>query len=137
VIVNGRETNILQSVLSGEDVGTWLFPRSQKIKARKQWIAGQAIQGSQLLVDPGAEKVLQDEGRSLLPIGIQAVKGEFVRGDIVSICALSGEEIGRGIANYTSAEARKIIGRSSKEIKTILGYVDDPEMIHRDNLVIY
>jgi glutamate 5-kinase len=81
--------------------------------------------------------VLQYEGRSLLPIGIKAVKGEFVRGDIVSVRALSGDEIGRGIINYTSVEARKIIGHSSAEIEKILGYVDDPEMIHRDNLVMY
>jgi glutamate 5-kinase len=137
VIVNGREKNILHSVLAGEDVGTWLFPKTQKIRARKQWIAGQTILSSQLLVDTGAEKVLQEEGRSLLPIGIKMVKGEFVRGDIVSVCALSGAEIGRGIVNYTSVEAREIIGHSSKEIKNILGYVDDPEMIHRDNLVMY
>ena len=137
VIVNGREQNILQSVLTGADVGTWLFSRTPKIKARKQWIAGQAILSSQLMVDSGAEKVLQYEGRSLLPIGIKAVKGEFVRGDIVSVRALSGEEIGRGIINYTSVEARKIIGHSSAEIEKILGYVDDPEMIHRDNLVMY
>jgi glutamate 5-kinase len=137
VIVNGREQNVLQSVLTGADVGTWLFSRTQKIKARKQWIAGQAILSSQLMVDSGAEKVLQYEGRSLLPIGIKAVKGEFVRGDIVSVRALSGEEIGRGIINYTSVEARKIIGHSSAEIEKILGYVDDPEMIHRDNLVMY
>jgi glutamate 5-kinase len=137
VIVNGLESNILQSVLEGADVGTWLFPRTQKITARKQWIAGQAILSSQLLIDAGAAKVLQNEGRSLLPIGVKGLKGEFVRGDIVSVCTLSGEEIGRGIVNYTSAEAHRIIGRSSAEIKTVLGYVDDPEIIHRDNLVVY
>jgi glutamate 5-kinase len=137
VIVNGLESNILESILLGAEVGTWLFPRAQKIAARKQWIAGQAILSSQLLIDSGAAKVLQNEGRSLLPIGVKGFKGEFVRGDIVSVCTLSGEEIGRGIVNYTSAEALKIIGRSSAEIKKILGYVDDPEMIHRDNLVVY
>ena len=137
VIVNGLESNILESVLQGAEVGTWLFPRAQKIAARKQWIAGQAILSSQLLIDAGAAKVLQNEGRSLLPGGVKGLKGEFVRGDIVSVCTLSGEEIGRGIVNYTSAEALRIIGRSSAEIKTVLGYIDDPEMIHRDNLVVY
>ncbi len=89
------------------------------------------------MVDPGAAKVLQNEGRSLLPIGIKEINGEFVRGDIVSVCALSGEEIARGIVNYSSPEAHKIIGHSSSQIGDILGYVDDPEMIHRDNLVVY
>ncbi|MCP3951449.1 MAG: glutamate 5-kinase [Desulfobacterales bacterium] len=137
IIVNGQENDILQSVLDGKKVGTWLFPRQQKIAARKQWIAGQANLSSRLVVDPGAATVLQNEGRSLLPIGIKEISGEFVRGDIVSVCALSGEEIARGIVNYSSPEAHKIIGRSSSQIGDILGYVDDPEMIHRDNLVVY
>jgi len=137
VIVNGRENHILQSVLDGENIGTWLFPRTQKMAARKQWIAGQAILSSRLVVDQGAAKVLQNEGRSLLPIGINAIQGEFVRGDIVSVCTGPGIEIGRGIVNYTSTEAALIIGHSSAEIETLLGYVDDPEMIHRDNLVVY
>ena len=136
VIVNGREKNILQSVQAGADVGTWLFPREQKIAARKQWIAGQANLNSHLLVDAGAAKVLQNEGRSLLPVGIKKVSGDFVRGDIIAVCELSGKEIGRGIVNYNSAEAVQIIGRESAQIEEILGYVDDPEMIHRDNLVM-
>ena len=136
VIVNGRQNNVLQAVLDGEEVGTWLFPKTGKIRARKQWIAGQARLGSQLLVDEGAAKVLQNDGRSLLPIGIKAVKGQFFRGDIVTVCRESGEEIARGIVNYPSTEARKIIGLPSSEIGAILGYVDDPEMIHRDNLVV-
>ena len=137
VIVNGRQNNILQSVLDGKGVGTWLFPRHHKIAARKQWIAGQAKLSSQLMVDEGAAKVLQNDGRSLLPIGIKKINGEFTRGDIVSVCEESGEEIARGIVNYTSTEARKIIGRSSTDIGEILGYTDDPEMIHRNNLVVY
>ena len=136
VIVNGRQNNVLQAVLDGEEVGTWLFPKTGKIRARKQWIAGQARLGSQLMVDEGAAKVLQNDGRSLLPIGIKAVKGQFFRGDIVTVCRESGEEIARGIVNYPSTEARKIIGLPSSEIGAILGYVDDPEMIHRDNLVV-
>jgi glutamate 5-kinase len=137
VIVNGRQDNVLQSVLDGKEVGTWLFPRTHKIAARKQWIAGQAKLSSQLMVDEGAAKVLQNDGRSLLPIGIKTINGEFTRGDIVSVCKESGEEIARGIVNYTSTEARKIIGRSSTDIGEILGYTDDPEMIHRNNLVVY
>mgnify|MGYP001575876731 FL=1 len=137
VIVNGRENDILQQVFEGREVGTWLFPKTGKIRARKQWIAGQARLNSQLLVDDGAAKVLQNDGRSLLPIGIRSVRGQFSRGDIVSVCRESGEEIARGIVNYSAPEARKIIGRPSSEIGGILGYVDDPEMIHRDNLVVY
>ena len=137
VIANGRQSKVLQAVFDGEEMGTWLFPKTHKIAARKQWIAGQAILSSRLFIDAGAIRVLQNEGRSLLPIGIKTVKGEFLRGDIVSVCSETGEEIACGIANYTSQEARKIIARSSKEIGEILGYVDDPEMIHRDNLVVY
>lgn len=137
VIVNGRQNNVLQSVLDGAEVGTWLFPRTGKITARKQWIAGQAKLSSQLVVDAGAAKVLKNDGRSLLPIGVKAVKGGFQRGDIVSVCDESGIEIARGIVNYTSAEAQRIIGRASMDIERILGYVDDPEMIHRDNLFVY
>jgi len=137
VIVNGHGDDILQSVRDGQDMGTWLFPRTHKLAARKQWIAGQAILSSQLLIDSGASKVLQHDGRSLLPIGIKAINGEFSRGDIVSVCGESGEEIARGIVNYTSTEARRIIGRSSADIEGVWGYVDDPEMIHRDNLVVF
>jgi glutamate 5-kinase len=137
VIANGRQNKVLQSVFDGKETGTWLFPQTHKIAARKQWIAGQVKLNSRLIVDAGAIQVLQNDGRSLLPIGIKAIEGEFLRGDIVSVCSEPGEEIARGIANYTSQEARQIIGQSSKDIGKILGYVDDPEMIHRDNLVVY
>ena len=137
VIVNGRKKQALNAVLEGEAVGTWLFPNKQKLAARKQWISGQVKHGCQLIIDAGAAKVLKNQGRSLLPIGVKAVVGEFSRGDVLSIYDEEGNEVARGLVNYGASEARQIIGKSSAEIKDILDYVDDPEMIHRDNLVVY
>lgn len=137
VIVNGQQNGVLASVLAGEKTGTCLFPKVQKITARKQWIAGQAKHACALIVDTGAVKVLQTEGRSLLPIGIKAIEGEFSRGEIVLVVSESGDEIARGLVNYNSAESRKIMGKATSQIKSILGYLDDNELIHRDNLVVF
>lgn len=136
VIVNGRSNHALRQVLAGEKMGTWLFPSKHKIAARKQWIAGQAKSGYRLVVDQGAANVLLNEGRSLLPIGVTQVAGEFSRGDVVLVVDEQGKEIASGLVNYSAAEATKIIGKTTDNIEQILGYIDDAELIHRDNLVI-
>ena len=136
VIANGRLDDVLMSILKGQALGTWLFPRDQKMAARKQWISGQAKHASELVIDEGAAKALRQKGRSLLPIGIKALTGRFLRGDILRVVDEKGAEIARGIVNFNSEEARSIIGKTSLEIEEILSYVDDPEMIHRDNLVL-
>lgn len=137
VIVNGSNNNTLERVLKAEDIGTWLFPSKQKIAARKQWVAGQVRQNCQLIVDQGAAKVLLNEGRSLLPIGVKRVEGAFSRGDVILVADEEGREIGCGLVNYTANEAAKIIGSSTSNIEQALGYIDDAELIHRDNFVVY
>ncbi len=136
VIINGSKNNILETVFKGEKEGTWLFPSKQKIAARKQWIAGQARPSCRLTVDQGAASVLREQGRSLLPIGVKQVAGTFSRGDVVMVVDEQGSEIASGIVNYSSAETAKIIGKATVQIENILGYIDDAELIHRDNLVI-
>ena len=137
VIVNGRQKRVLQSVFEGEESGTWLFPKNNKITARKQWISGQEQPHTRIVIDSGAVEVLKNKGRSLLPIGIVSISGDFSRGDIVLVSDQQGCEVACGIVNYDSGEADRIAGESSDRIEEILGYIDDPEMIHRDNLVVY
>lgn len=137
VIINGNNKNALAEIHTGKASGTWLFPKNKKLAARKQWISGQARQVCRLVIDQGAVKVLKNEGRSLLPIGIIQVVGEFERGDSLLVVDASGQEIAHGLVNYSAKEARKIKGIASAEIEKILGYVDDPEMIHRNNLVVF
>ncbi len=104
--------------------------------ARKQWIASHLQTRGKLALDDGAVKVLRQGGRSLLPVGVKAVTGQFRRGEMVSCTDLAGKEIARGLVNYDADEARAIAGRSSDRISDVLGYVSDEEMIHRDNLVV-
>lgn len=137
VIVNGSNNNTLEKILKAEDIGTWLFPIKQKTTARKQWIAGQAKQHCRLRVDQGAVRVLLNEGRSLLPIGVKEVAGSFSRGDVITITDEQGKEIASGLVNYSSNEVAKIIGKPTSCIEQELGYVDDAELIHRDNLVLF
>lgn len=137
VIVNGQQQGVLQSVYRAEQVGTWLFPRTSKMAARKQWISGQAQPRARLVIDAGAVEVLQNNGRSLLPIGVLDARGAFLRGDIVLVTDEEANEIACGIVNYSADEARKIAGKSSSNIERLLGYLDDPEIIHRDNLVVF
>jgi len=136
VIASGAVENVIQRVLSGEDLGTLLLPDQEPLVARKQWLAGHLQSRGKLVLDDGAVKVLRESGRSLLPVGVLAVEGYFNRGELVSCCDSTGKEIARGLVNYNAEESRKIRGRSSKEIEAILGYVDEPELIHRDNLVL-
>jgi glutamate 5-kinase len=136
VIASGREENILKRIAADDFRGTRLYSASEPLAARKQWLAGQLQVRGSLTLDPGAIKVLQGAGSSLLPVGVTRVEGEFERGDLVVCFGPGGEEVARGLVNYSAAESRRIIGHASKRIESILGYVDEPELIHRDNLVL-
>jgi glutamate 5-kinase len=136
VIASGREENILQRIGAGTFRGTRLYPAREPLAARKQWLAGQLQVRGSLLLDPGAMNVLKCDGSSLLPVGVTRVEGKFERGDLVVCFGPGGEEVARGLVNYSAAESRRIIGYASTRIESILGYVDEPELIHRDNLVL-
>ncbi|MCB1877976.1 MAG: glutamate 5-kinase [Chromatiales bacterium] len=136
LIVGGREPNVLARVRAGENLGTFLVPHREPLAARKQWLAGQLQLAGRLTLDEGAVKVLRQAGRSLLPVGVISVQGDFVRGELVACLDSTGREVARGLVNYDALETRKIIGQPSSRIETLLGYVDDPELIHRDNLVL-
>ena len=135
VIANGRVPDVVASVAGGESVGTFLQTRRQPQSARKQWLASLLHAKGQLVLDDGAVRGVSEQGRSLLPIGITAVSGEFQRGDLVSCVDSAGRERARGLVNYTAEEAAALIGKSSDQIEATLGYCGDEEMIHRDNLV--
>ncbi|KEZ76896.1 glutamate 5-kinase [Salinisphaera hydrothermalis C41B8] len=136
VIVDGRTPRVLERVAAGEALGTLLLPRpGRRRAARKNWLAGQRRVRGRLQVDAGAARVLREAGRSLLPIGVTAVEGDFHRGDLVACISPDGEEVARGLVNYDAREARLLMGQSSERIPAILGYDREPEFIHRDNLV--
>ena len=136
VIAWGREPDALLRLFRGEAIGTLLVAPTQKSQARKRWMADHLQLRGAVVVDDGAASRLRSGGASLLPIGMQAVEGEFSRGDVIAVRDGEGAEIARGLANYASAEARLLCRRPSSEIERLLGYVAEPEMIHRDNLVV-
>ena len=136
VIAGGRNQQILHQVAAGENVGTLLSASQKPLAARKQGLAGQLQVKGKLILDAGAVKVLTEQGRSLLAVGVSAVQGKFTRGELVSCMDSHGVEIARGLVNYNSDEANRIKGQSTEAIPKILGYRDDDELIHRDNLVI-
>ncbi len=136
VIAWGREPDVLIRLSVGEAIGTLLIAQTQKTQARKQWIADHLQMRGAVVVDAGAALKVCSEGKSLLPIGMLSVDGEFSRGDVIAIRDSSGLEIARGLANYASAEARLICKKPSSEIERILGYAAESEMLHRDNLVV-
>jgi glutamate 5-kinase len=136
VIAHGHEAGVLDAVLSGKTVGTLLSAEQASLVARKQWLAGHLQLCGQLLLDDGAVKVLKESGSSLLPVGVLEVRGAFARGDVIACVDKYGDELARGLANYSAAEAQKIKGLPSSELEAVLGYVDEPELIHRDNLVL-
>jgi len=136
IIAGGRNNDVLIDIASGKSIGTLLKAHQKPIAARKQWLAGQLQVKGKLLLDDGAIEVLVRHGRSLLPVGINSVDGTFGRGDLVSCVDLRGIEVARGLVNYSVEEARKLCGESTSSISKILGYKDDDEMIHRDNLVL-
>ena len=136
VIAWGREPDVLIRLTQGEAIGTLLVAQTAKVQARKQWIADHLQVRGAVTVDDGAAAKVQKEGKSLLPIGMTAVIGDFSRGDVIAIRAGNGAELGRGLANYSSAEARLICRKPSSEFETLLGYTGETEMIHRTNLVL-
>ncbi|MCX7892387.1 MAG: glutamate 5-kinase [Burkholderiales bacterium] len=136
VIASGREPDVLTRLAAGEAIGTLLVADTAPLAARKQWLADHVQVSGRLHVDAGAARALVRDGKSLLPIGVRSVEGEFERGAVVSCISPEGREIARGLANYSAAESRRILGRPSSEIEATLGYVDEPELIHRDNLVV-
>jgi len=136
VIAWGRETDALIRLTQGEAIGTLLIAQTQKNQARKQWMADHLQLRGAVVVDDGAVAKVRDEGKSLLPIGMVAVEGEFSRGDVIAVRDGAGQEIARGLANYASAEARLLCRKPSSEFEKLLGYAAEPEMLHRDNLVL-
>ncbi|HTQ76905.1 MAG TPA: glutamate 5-kinase [Burkholderiales bacterium] len=136
VIASGAEPGVLLRLAHGERVGTLLRARTAPLAARKQWLADHLNVRGRLALDAGAVQALARGGRSLLPIGVTAASGEFERGEVVCCDGPDGREVARGLVNYSAAETRRILRRPSGEIESILGYVDEPELIHRDNLVL-
>jgi glutamate 5-kinase len=135
VIANGRVPDAISRVAAGETLGTFLQTQRRPQSARKQWLASLLHAQGQLFLDDGAVRGVVEQGRSLLPIGITAVSGEFERGDLVSCVDGQGRERARGLANYSSVEAHALMGKASAQIEATLGYCGEEEMIHRDNLV--
>ena len=136
VIAWGREPDALLRLAQGEAIGTLLVAQTQKQQARKQWMADHLQLRGSITLDEGAVAKVRDEGKSLLPIGMVGVEGEFSRGEVIAIRDASGQEIARGLANYASAEARLLCRKPSTEFEALLGYAAEPEMVHRDNLVL-
>ncbi len=136
VIVGGRIEGVITRLRQGEALGTMLLPEQGRIAARKQWLASHLKTRGHLTLDDGAVRVLCKGGRSLLPVGVKSVSGQFRRGEMVSCLDTAGNEVARGLVNYGADEARAIAGRSSDRIADVLGYISDEEMIHRDNLVV-
>jgi glutamate 5-kinase len=136
VIANGLKPNILKDIFSGKVTGTFFLPEKISLSSKKQWIAFTKAPKGELVVDDGAEKALKENGKSLLPSGIQDVQGRFNLGDSVLIQNRNNETIAVGIVNYSSAELLKIRGSRTFEIESILGYRHDDEVVHRDNLIL-
>ena len=136
IIASGHEDAVLNKIHQGNSIGTLLMAKQAPLGARKQWLAGHLVMKGQLILDSGAAEVLKRKGCSLLSVGVQQVIGHFSRGDMVVCLDENKHEIARGLTNYSSAEADKIKGCASKDISNLLGYVDEPELIHRDNLFV-
>ncbi len=136
VIASGREERVLSRLAAGEPLGTALVAPAISLAARKQWLADHLQLAGRITLDPGAVRALVRDGKSLLPIGVTAVEGEFERGEVVGCIDPEGREIARGLVNYSAQETARILRKPSSEIESILGYVDEPELIHRDNLVL-
>ena len=136
VIAWGREPDVLSRLFAGEAIGTLLTAATAPVTARKQWLADHLKPSGRITLDPGAVKALVSDGKSLLAIGATAVEGHFERGEVVSVAGPDGREIARGLVNYGAAETARILRKPTAEIEAILGYIAEPELIHRDNLVV-
>ncbi len=136
VILSGKQPNNLRYLAAGQGVGTLLWPDVKPIKARQQWLAGHLTPKGRLVLDEGAVAVIRQHGRSILPVGVRQIDGEFQRGDLVLCIDLHGREVARGLVNYNADEAVRIMGQPSQAIQGLLGYGGESELIHRDNLVV-
>ncbi|CAG2147632.1 MULTISPECIES: glutamate 5-kinase [Ralstonia] len=136
IIASGREENVLARLANGEAIGTQLRAQTGRMAARKQWMIDHLQLRGRVVLDAGAVEKLTAGGKSLLPIGVTEVQGEFARGEVISCVDAAGREVARGLTNYSSAEARLIARKASSEIEAVLGYVSAAELVHRDNLVL-
>ncbi len=136
VIAGGRDPDVLLKIFAGADVGTLLVADCEPLVARKQWLAGHLQVRGTLVLDDGAVHVLKEQGKSLLPVGVSALSGEFTRGEMVSCVDSRGVELARGLVNYSAGDARQIIGKASRYIHEVLGFCNAEELIHRDNLIL-
>lgn len=136
VIAWGREPDALLRLTQGEAIGTLLVAQTQKQQARKQWMADHLQLRGSVTIDDGAVRKLKGEGSSLLPIGMTGVDGDFSRGEVIAILDSQSQEVARGLANYAAAEARLLCRKPSSQMSELLGYAAEPEMVHRDNLVL-
>jgi len=136
VIAWGREDNVLTRLAGGEAIGTQLAAPTARLTARRQWMVDHLHTAGEVVLDAGAVQKLAREGKSLLPIGVLKVNGEFGRGQVITCVDEDGVAVARGLTSYTSSEVRRIMRRSSSEIEGILGYVEGPELVHRDNMVL-
>jgi glutamate 5-kinase len=135
-IAYGREANVLSRLFAGESIGTLLAAQTPPVAARKQWLADHLKPSGRITLDAGAVKALVSDGKSLLAIGATAVEGSFERGEVVSVAGPDGREIARGLVNYGASETSRILRKPTSEIEAALGYIAEPELIHRDNLVV-
>lgn len=136
IIASGREPEVLEKIQQGKEIGTLIFPAQEPLAARKQWLAGHLQVRGKVMLDEGAVRVLLESGRSLLSIGVVSVEGNFARGELVVCIGPDNREVARGLINYNAQETQKIMRQPSHRIAELLGYVDEPELIHRDNLVV-
>jgi glutamate 5-kinase len=137
VIASGREPEVLLRIRNAENIGTLLTANQAPLAAHKQWLAGHLQLRGKLVLDDGAVKVLKTAGKSLLAVGVTGVEGRFGRGEVVACVDHSGREVARGLVNYPADEVKRLLGQSSDHIEKILGYVAEPELIHRDNMVVF
>ena len=136
VIVYGREPRVLQRLAAGETIGTELVCYQPRILARKSWIADHLNIEGAVLLDAGAARAIVKGNTSLLPVGVKEVRGDFKRGDVIAVLSPEGDELARGLAGYSSSDTVRIAGHHTEEIEGILGFIEQPELIHKDNLVI-
>ena len=136
LIAGGRSRRVLQRLAAGDTLGTWLESGSAPRNARRQWLAGLVTCRGVVEIDEGAAEVLRSSGKSLLPVGVRSVDGRFRRGDVLLCRDARGADVARGLSNYSAEEVRRIMGRSSRDIPAVLGYGGEPELIHRDNMVL-
>jgi glutamate 5-kinase len=136
IIANGNNKKILKQIFDGEEVGTLFLPSRKKVEGRKRWFAFTLQAKGKLIIDNGAKDALHEKGKSLLSAGITGVEGVFKAGDLVSIIDAHGNEIARGLTNFSDKEIRKIKGKKTNQVTDILGYKPYDEIVHRDNMLI-